>query len=303
MDAPWNRPLKQQPGQSQGVSCDAWRAPPGAWTAKPLFRSGGSALRASDRNDLLHASIAMNQAETMPPIAPEVLQTLQGISTPTITTILLKKGLRNVWIRGARPLHPGSARKVGRAFTLRFIPAREDLATPAAWASPRSTRAAIEAMPEGCIAVADAGGRTDAGIFGDILCQRMALRGVAGLVTDGVVRDIQGVSATGLHVWCQGTAAPASATGLIFVNWQDPVGCGGVAVYPGELIVADDDGAVVIPEAFLADVLAAGPEQERLEAWIMEQVKAGASLPGLYPPDAQAMARYEARQPAANPRE
>jgi regulator of RNase E activity RraA len=244
----------------------------------------------------------MNQAGTMPPIAPEVLQTLQGISTPTITTILLKKGLRNVWIRGARPLQGGSPRKVGRAFTLRFIPAREDLATPAAWASPRSTRAAIEAMPEGCIAVVDAGGRTDAGIFGDILCQRMALRGVAGLVTDGVVRDIQGVSATGLAVWCQGTAAPASASGLIFVNWQDPVGCGGVAVYPGELIVADDDGAVVIPEAFLADVLAAGPEQERLEAWIMEQVKAGASLPGLYPPDAQAMARYEAQQSAAKPR-
>lgn len=243
----------------------------------------------------------MTQAETMSPIAPEVLQTLQGISTPTITTILLKRGLRNVWIRGARPLHRG-VRKVGRAFTLRFIPAREDLATPAAWASSRSTRAAIEAMPEGCIAVVDAGGRTDAGIFGDILCQRMALRGVAGLVTDGVVRDIQGVSATGLPVWCQGTAAPASASGLIFVNWQDPVGCGGVAVFPGDLIVADDDGAVVIPEGFLADVLADGPEQERLEAWIMERVKAGASLPGLYPPDAQTMARYEAGESAANPR-
>lgn len=235
----------------------------------------------------------------MSAIAPEVLQALQGIGTPTITTILLKKGLRNVWIRGARALHPGRPRRVGRAFNLRFLPAREDLATPAAWASPRSTRAAIEAMPEGCIAVVDAGGRTDAGIFGDILCQRMALRGVAGLVTDGVVRDIQGVAATGLPVWCQGTAAPPSASGLVFVNWQEPVGCGGVAVYPGELIVADDDGAVVIPEAFLADVLAAGPEQERLESWIMDQVRAGASLPGLYPPDADALARYRASQPGA----
>ena len=99
----------------------------------------------------------------------------------------------------ARP----AARLVGRAFTLRFVPAREDLATPESWASPISTRAAIEAMPAGCIAVVDAMGVTDAGIFGDILCARMHKRGVAALVTDGVVRDLAGVLGTGLPVWCQ----------------------------------------------------------------------------------------------------
>jgi regulator of RNase E activity RraA len=222
------------------------------------------------------------------------LQTLRGISTATITTVLLKKGLRNLWMRGARPLRAGQSRLAGRAFTLRFVPAREDLATPASWASPRSTRAAVEAVPPGAIVVADAMGTTDAGIFGDILCQRMVQRGVAALVTDGVVRDAAGVLGTGLPVWSQGTAAPASVAGLTFVNWEEPVGCGGVAVFPGDIVVADDDGAVLIPDAFLSQVLSAGPEQERLEAWIMDEVKRGATLPGLYPPNAEALARYEA---------
>ena len=222
------------------------------------------------------------------------LQTLRGISTATITTVLLKKGLRNLWMRGAKPLRAGQPRLGGRAFTLRFVPAREDLATPASWASPRSTRAAVEAMPPGAIVVADAMRTTDAGIFGDILCQRMVQRGVAALVTDGVVRDAAGVLGTGLPVWSQGTAAPASVAGLTFVNWEEPIGCGGVAVFPGDIVVADDDGAVLIPDAFLAEVLSAGPEQESLEAWIMDEVRSGAVLPGLYPPNAEALARYNA---------
>src|ERR1700758_4148694 len=141
---------------------------------------------------------------------------LRTVTTATVTTVLLKKGLRNVWIRNARPLRPDQPRIVGRAFTLRFVPAREDLATPASWGSPISTRAAIEAMPRGCVAVVDAMGVTDAGIFGDILCERMKFRGVAGLITDGVVRDVAGVVATGLPVWCQGAAAPPSVAGLTF---------------------------------------------------------------------------------------
>src|SRR5579875_1025519 len=227
-------------------------------------------------------------------IERKITKTLAGISTATITTILLKKGLRNVWMRGARPLAPGYPRLVGRAFTLRFIPAREDLATPESWASPRSTRAAIEAMPEGCIAVVDAMGITDAGIFGDILCARIKKRGVAALVTDGVVRDVAGVLATGLPVWCRGAAAPPSVAGLTFVNWQEPIGCGGVAVFPDDVVVADGDGATLIPAALLDEVVAAGPEQERLEAWIMQEVDKGVPLPGLYPPNAEAKTRYEA---------
>ena len=219
---------------------------------------------------------------------------LASISTATITTVLLKKGLRNVWLRGTRPLQAGQGRLVGRAFTLRFIPAREDLATPASWASPRSTRAAIEAMPAGCIAVVDAMGITAAGIFGDILCARMQKRGVTALITDGVVRDVAGVIGTGLPVWCSGAAAPPSVAGLTFVNWQEPIGCGGVAVFPDDVIVVDDDGAVVIPVALLAEVVTEAIEQERLESWIMGEVEQGVPLPGLYPPNAETKARYEA---------
>jgi regulator of RNase E activity RraA len=224
----------------------------------------------------------------------DVVQTLSGVSTATITTILLKKGLRNVWLRGCRPLRPGSPRVVGDAFTMRFIPMREDLATPESWSSPRSTRAAIEAMPEGCVAVVDAMGITDAGIFGDILCFRMKKRGVAALVTDGAVRDLAGVLATELPVWCQGAAAPPSVAGLTFANWQEPIGCGGVAVFPQDVIVLDEDGATLIPAALLNDVVAAAPEQERFEAWVVEEVGNGVALPGLYPPDTATKARYEA---------
>jgi regulator of RNase E activity RraA len=219
---------------------------------------------------------------------------LLGVSTATLTTVLLKKGLRNVWLRGTRPLKAGQRRVVGRAFTLRFVPAREDLATPAAWAAPLSTRAAIEAMPAGCVAVVGALGVEDAGIFGDILCARMARRGVAALVTDGVVRDAAGVLATGLPVWCRGVAAPPSVAGLTFVGWQEPVGCGGVAVFPNDVIVVDDDGAVLVPAALLADTIAAALDQELLERWIMERVDDGEPLPGLYPPNDENLALYQA---------
>ncbi|MEI7764883.1 MAG: ribonuclease activity regulator RraA [Comamonadaceae bacterium] len=220
------------------------------------------------------------------------VEILSQVTTATLTTLLLKKGLRNVWLRGTRPLRAGQPRLVGRAFTLRFVPAREDLATPESWSSPISTRAAIEAMPAGCIAVVDAMGVTDAGVFGDILCTRMVKRGVAALVTDGVVRDVSGVLGSGLPVWCSGAAAPPSVAGLTFVDWQRPVACGGVAVFPGDVVVVDDDGAVLIPAALLDDILTLAPEQERLENWIMQQVEQGAALPGLYPPNAENKARY-----------
>src|SRR5689334_23578437 len=223
----------------------------------------------------------------------EIVETFSRVTTATLTTVLLKKGLRNVWMRGTRPLNPGQPRFVGKAFTLRFVPAREDLATPESWAKPISTRAAIEAMPEGCIAVADAMGVTDAGIFGDILCARIRKRGVAALVTDGVVRDVAGVRGTGLPVWCQGAAAPPSVAGLTFVAWQQPIGCGGVAVFPDDVVVVDDDGAVLIPQALLPEVLAEAPEQERMEGWIMDEVDKGSPLPGLYPMNAETKARYE----------
>ena len=228
------------------------------------------------------------------PLDRAAADTLKDISTATITTILLKKGLRNVWLRKARGLRPDYPRLAGPAFTMRFIPAREDLATPASWASPKSTRAAIEAMPAGAMVVVDAMGVTDAGIFGDILCARLAKRGATALITDGVVRDLAGVLATGLPVWCQGAAAPPSVAALTFVNWQEPIACGGVAVFPDDVVVADADGAVLIPAALVDAVLAEAPEQERMEAWIMREVERGVPLPGLYPMNEETKTRYAA---------
>ena len=213
----------------------------------------------------------MNTAIDMS-LDPHVVDVLSQITTATLTTLLLKKGLRNVWLRGARPVRTGQPRLVGRAFTLRFVPAREDLATPESWASPISTRAAIEDMPAGCIAVADAMGVTDAGIFGDILCARLVKREVAALITDGVVRDLAGVLGTGLPVWCSGAAAPPSVAGLTFVAWQQPIACDGVAVFPGDVVVVDDDGAVLVPAALVNEMVQLAPEQERMEAWIMQEV-------------------------------
>ena len=209
-------------------------------------------------------------------LSPDLKKKLESVTTATLTTVLLKKGIRSAYLKGPMPLRTAEGKRiVGEAFTLRFVPMREDLATPESWSSPRSTRGAIEDMPEGCIAVVDAMGVTSAGLFGGMLCARIVL-------------------GTGLPVWCQGAAAPASVPVLTFVNWQEPIGCGGVAVFPGDIIVADGDGAVLIPRALLEAVVDAAVEQERLEEWIMKEVDKGVPLPGLYPPNAETKARYEA---------
>ena len=221
------------------------------------------------------------------------LDALRNITTGTITTILLKKGIRRCWMAGAMPFGFSGQRVVGPAFTLRFVPVREDLATPESWSKPISTRSAIEDMPADCVVVADAMGVTTAGIFGDILCMRMVKRGVTALITDGVMRDKHGVLATKLPVWCAGVAAPASVNQLTFVGWNEPIACGGCAIFPGDVIVADDDGAVIIPQALVDFVATEGVEHERLETWLVQEVEKGAKLPGLYPPNEENKKRYE----------
>lgn len=227
-------------------------------------------------------------------IKTDLLAASLTVSTATLTTVLLKRGLRNVYIRNTHQVAGERKRIAGSAFTMRYVPTREDLATPESWSSPTSTRHAIEAMPDGCICVAGAEGTSDAGMFGDILCTRMKVRGVAGLVTDGPMRDMDGVRGTGLDVWASGAVAPPSIATLTFVGWQEPIGCGGVAVMPGDLIVADADGAVVVPRSIIEPVIVEALEQEKLEAWIVERIADGEELPGLYPISAENRARYEA---------
>ena len=219
-------------------------------------------------------------------------QKLLNASTATLTTVLFKKGMRNVWIRGALPLASGTKRVVGPAFTMRFVPFREDQATPAAWQSPTSTRHAVEAVEEGDVVIVDALGTSDAGVFGDILCQRLQVLGAAGVITDGVIRDRIGVDSTGLPIWCSGVAAPAAVSQLIFAGWQQLIGCGGVAIFPGDILVADDDGAIVIPPGMVDEVADLACEQEQQEAWVMDRVINGEPLPGLYPMNEENAERY-----------
>jgi regulator of RNase E activity RraA len=123
---------------------------------------------------------------------------------------------------------------------------------------------------------------------------RMMRRNVTALITDGVVRDKAGVLATRLPVWCAGVAAPASVNGLTFVGWQEPIACGGCAIFPDDVIVADDDGAVVIPKDLVEFVAHEGAEHELYESWVVSEVERGVKLPGLYPPNEEAKARYQA---------
>jgi regulator of RNase E activity RraA len=217
------------------------------------------------------------------------------VTTASITTILFRKGIRRSWMKGPKPLKDGQKRVAGPAFTLRFIPVREDLA-PENWPKPVSTRIAIEEMPEGVVVVADAMGVTGAGTFGDILTTRMKKRGIAALVTDGVVRDKVGMLGTGLPIWSAGVTAPAPPHELTFIGWQEPIGCGGTAIFPNDVIVADDDGAVVIPAALAEEVAKLATELEEFEAWVIGEIEKGAKLPGLNPPNEATKARYEAER-------
>jgi regulator of RNase E activity RraA len=207
---------------------------------------------------------------------------LRRITTDSLATVLLKKGLRTPWVKGPMPLKDGQTRIVGRAFTMRFVPVREDIPGAHATKLPVN-RDAVEAMPEGCIAIADARGELGAATFGDIVVYRMVSRGVAGIVTDGAVRDRAGLISSGMPIWTAGITAPPPAARLMLAAWNEPIGCGGVAVYPGDIVVADGDGVVILPDGLAREAAELGAQQERLDEWQLEQVKRGVALPDLAP--------------------
>ena len=227
-------------------------------------------------------------------IAKDTLARLREVSAATVTMQLIKRGIRRSWIHGTAPLDARHGRIVGEAYTMRFVPAREDVATRASYAAEGSIRDAIEAMPEGRVVVVDARGEQGAATLGDILIGRIKAKGGVAVVSDGPMRDVAGVRALDFPVFCTGAAAPPSIAALHFVGFQEPIGCGGAAVFPGDVIVADEDGAVVIPRALADEVAAEAPEQERFERYALERIAAGAPVKGLYPPDAATLAAYEA---------
>lgn len=231
----------------------------------------------------------------------EIKEQLLRVSTATVQTQLFKRGLRNTFVFGVRPLAPERARFVAEAFTLRYVPAREDLDVLAVFEDrSHPQRRAIEEAPPGSALVVDARGDARAASAGAILCTRLERRGVAALVTDGSVRDSPTIAGLDMPVY---TAAVSATTNLVLhhaVELQVPIGCGGVPVFPGDVLVGDAEGVAVIPRHLAAEVAADALEQERLEHFILERVRGGAALPGTYPPDADTLAAYRAQASSAD---
>ena len=232
----------------------------------------------------------------MEPIADITIAQLRRVSTATLSTQLFKRGFRNVFIQGIERLTtPSGGNLVGPAYTLRNIPAREDIDQLSAFNDPdHPQRKAVESVPPGHVLVIDCRGESRVASGGQILTTRLKVRGVAGLVSDGPVRDSGAISALDFPVYCAGGSAPLNLIHHHAVDLDVPIGCGGVAVYPGDVIVGDDEGVVVIPRQLAAEVAAQAAAQEEMEAFILERIEGGAPLRGTYPPDEATIAAYEA---------
>ena len=243
----------------------------------------------------------MVDGNTCSGLASGLVERLRQVSTAALTQALIKQGVRSCWLRGVVPLQPLASRIIGPAFTIRFVPGREDLTVPGKQMRSPAFPDAIEAAPAGSVVVIDGRGCASAATLGDILVARLARKGVVAAVTDAPVRDADGIRSVGLPVLSAGVAPPPSAVGLAFAGFGEMIGCGGVAIRLGDVMVCDNDGAIVVPIELAAAVAEAGVELERYERFVQQQIKAGASLPGLYPRQAAAMAAYEAWIAAGGP--
>ena len=220
---------------------------------------------------------------------------LQKVSTATLTTQMFRRGFRNVFMQGVAPLGGlENGNMVGPAFTLRNIPAREDLDVLEIFLDPENPqRKAIESVPPGHVLVQDCRGDKSAASCGSILTTRLKVRGAAGMVSDGPVRDSGVIAACGMPVFCAGASAPTNLIAHHSVDMNLPIGCGGVAVFPGDIIVGDVDGIVVLPRHLADEVAQDAAEQERMEEFIFERIQGGSPLRGTYPPDESTRKAYQ----------
>ncbi|HSI42096.1 MAG TPA: ribonuclease activity regulator RraA [Xanthobacteraceae bacterium] len=229
------------------------------------------------------------------PLSDETRSLLAKLSTPTLTSQLMMRGLRNTFMQGVRRLSTGGPTMVGEAFTLRYIPSREDIDVSAVFENrDHPQRKAVETVPPGHVMVIDCRRDTRAAGAGSILITRMMVRGAAGVVTDGGLRDSPTIAELDFPVYCAGPAAPSNITRHHAVDINVPIGCGDVAVYPGDIIVGDREGVVVIPRHLADEVARDGYEQALMEDFVIERVKDGESIFGLYPANAEGVERFKA---------
>lgn len=228
-------------------------------------------------------------------VPAEVRALLATTSTATLATQLFKHGFKNTFVQGVRCLSPHGGPLIGPAFTVRFIPAREDLSGPHEYAErSHPQRRAVEECPEGFVVVMDCRQDARSATAGDIMLTRMQMRGVAGLVSDGGIRDTAALAELSIPVFAAAPSAPASFHLHTAVDLDVPIACGGVPVYPGDVMVGDADGVVVIPRHVATEVAHAATEQERLEQFILSEIRAGRPIFEVYPPDEDTLARYRA---------
>jgi regulator of RNase E activity RraA len=227
-------------------------------------------------------------------LAPDTLDKLSRVSTDTITGLLIKiAGLRTRAVYGVRPMNPARCNFVGPAYTVRYVPVREDLTDSSSLASPTSHLAGtLDKIPPGCVVMLDMMRDATSGALGDVLVARMIAIGVAGIVADGGMRDAGMLAEMAMPIFCQATAAPPSTRSLLAADVQVRIGCGGVMVMPDDIIVGDCDGVAVIPRHLADEVASKGIEQERVEAWVKRRVERGAPVAGLYPPKDATLAAY-----------
>jgi regulator of RNase E activity RraA len=237
-------------------------------------------------------------AETSPtawssPVPPSTFAALRCPSTATLTTQLLARGLRNTLLHGPLPLNPLRGNMVGEAFTLRYIPAREDLDVLSVFQDhDHPQRRAVEQVQPGQVLVIDSRGQQRGASLGHILGTRLRRRGCVGVVTDGSVRDVAGFRDLDLPTFALGPSANTNLIQHHAVDMQLPIGCAEVAVYPGDVMVGDADGVVCLPRHLATEVAQAAVEQEHLEKFVLSQVDSGARLRGTYPPDDRTRAEY-----------
>ncbi|MEO5598640.1 MAG: hypothetical protein ABIQ66_08470 [Novosphingobium sp.] len=233
-------------------------------------------------------------------LTPEQRDSLECAGISAIANALLGLGFRNVWMRHIAPVRwHGGRNMVGPAFTLRFIPAREDIDTLENYARADNVhRCAMEKCPPGSVLVISANGEIEAASAGDLMIARLKARGVAGIVTDGGFRDTPDIAAISFPAYQRAPATPASPLRLHPVELDVPVGCGGVPVYPGDIIVGDAAGVVVIPAAHVAAVAETVAETTAYEEFAMDQIERGRSIFEVFPATAQSRIEYAAWQAA-----
>ena len=222
-------------------------------------------------------------------LSQDTREKLKGVSTATICTALFKRGLRNQFIQDVRPLSLKKENMVGQAFTLRYIPAREDLNTLDVFRNPEHPqRAAVERCPPGAVLIMDSRRDARAASAGSILVSRLQVRGVAGVVTDGGFRDSPEIAGLDIRAYHHRPSAPTNLTLHQAIEINVPIGCGDVPVFPGDVVVGDNEGVVIIPLHLAEEIADEAVEMTAYEDFVTEEVLSGATIVGLYPATSEA---------------